>query len=358
MEPRVEGHVKSKSGVLTVLEGTGRMAHYSTRAGSGSRGLKWLGIPASLGLMVVGLIQFKRLLKREKSNPASPQPMTWQLTGFLMIPSRPLSRAWGRLMDVQIPSLLRKPLLGLYAAIYKCNMNESQRENLKDYTSLSDLFTRQLNEGARIIDHTHIIVSPCDGKILNYGKVKGNTIEQVKGVHYHVEAFLGPGIIPEPSEGKQMYHAVIYLGPGDCHHFYSPVQWKPSINRHFPGELLTVAPWAAKTMPGLFALNERANISGLWEHGLFMLSAVGAYNVGSITLTLDQDLKTNQKGRYKFGSYRDVTLEDCSLGKGDHVGYFDMGSSIVLVFEAPKDFNFVIKKGQSIKIGQPLGNVK
>jgi phosphatidylserine decarboxylase len=121
--------------------------------------LKWLGIPASLGLMVVGLIQFKRLLKREKSNPASPQPMTWQLTGFLMIPSRPLSRAWGRLMDVQIPSLLRRPLLGLYATIYKCNMNESQRENLKDYTSLSDLFTRQLNEGARIIDHTHIIVS-------------------------------------------------------------------------------------------------------------------------------------------------------------------------------------------------------
>ena len=54
------------------------------------------------------------------------------------------------------------------------------------------------------------------------------------------------------------------------------------------GELLTVAPWAARTMPGLFALNERFILSGRWEHGLFTFGAVGAYNVGSIAITLNK----------------------------------------------------------------------
>ena len=54
------------------------------------------------------------------------------------------------------------------------------------------------------------------------------------------------------------------------------------------GELLTVAPWAAKTMPGLFTLNERIVLSGLWEHGFFGFAAVGAFNVGSIRIALDK----------------------------------------------------------------------
>ena len=54
------------------------------------------------------------------------------------------------------------------------------------------------------------------------------------------------------------------------------------------GELLTVAPWAARKMPGLFTLNERAVLSGSWEHGFFSFSAVGAYNVGSIKLEVDK----------------------------------------------------------------------
>ncbi len=54
------------------------------------------------------------------------------------------------------------------------------------------------------------------------------------------------------------------------------------------GELLTVAPWAARTMPGLFALNERVVLSGQWNHGFFSFAAVGAYNVGSIQLAVDK----------------------------------------------------------------------
>lgn len=51
---------------------------------------------------------------------------------------------------------------------------------------------------------------------------------------------------------------------------------------------MTVAPWAAKTMPGLFALNERVILSGEWDHGYFSYSTIGAYNVGSIHMSLNE----------------------------------------------------------------------
>ena len=120
----------------------------------------------------------------------------------------------------------------------------------------------------------------------------------------------------------ELYHVTIYLAPGDYHGFHSPASWNAHTRRHFPGmytehassarlkyylhstwdddshvyccffsilgELLTVAPWAVKTMPGLFTLNERVLLFGQWEHGFFSFAAVGAYNVGSISLTVDE----------------------------------------------------------------------
>ena len=78
-----------------------------------------------------------------------------------------------------------------------------------------------------------------------------------------------------------------------------------------------------------------------------------------------QDVKTNKKGKYLYGSYFDKDLRlqngenDCdSVGlvrKGEHVGLFQLGSSIVLIFEAPKNFKFIINQNDTIKIGQPIG---
>ena len=54
------------------------------------------------------------------------------------------------------------------------------------------------------------------------------------------------------------------------------------------GDLLTVAPWAARTIPGLFSINERVILHGSWKYGFFSMTAVGAYNVGSIDLAIDE----------------------------------------------------------------------
>lgn len=246
-------------------------------------------------------------------------------------------------------------------------MHEAVIEDLKQYPSLLKLFTRQLKEGARTVSVEHPLVSPCDGKVLHYGVVDpSGHIEQVKGVTYKLEKFLGSKSLKTKSltnmqdeSQTSLYHIIIYLAPGDCHHFHSPTDWTVQTRRHFHGELLTVAPWAAKKMPGLFALNERTVLLGNWIHGFFSYTAVGAFNVGSIQLTVDEGLETNIKGQYKMGEFCEkqfgnLSSDGITLAKGDHLGCFNLGSSIVLVFEAPKDFQFHVRAGEKVCFGQPL----
>ncbi|GAB1607222.1 hypothetical protein Ahia01_001005600 [Argonauta hians] len=156
-----------------------------------------------------------------------------------------------------------------------------------------------------------------------------------------------------------LYHCVIYLAPGDYHRFHSPTDWIVYFRRHFPGELLSVHPGMARWIKGLFNLNERAMYVGLWKHGFFSMTAVGATNVGSIRIYNDHELATNT-WKKPDGNDTDKYLpnEQCpgiQVGKGDLFGEFNLGSTIVLIFEAPKDFQFNVEAGQRIKYGEAIG---
>ncbi|KAL8180627.1 UNVERIFIED_CONTAM: hypothetical protein K2H54_029925 [Gekko kuhli] len=163
-------------------------------------------------------------------------------------------------------------------------------------------------------------------------------------------------------ENNELYHCVIYLAPGDYHCFHSPTDWTVSHRRHFPGSLMSVNPGVARWIKELFCHNERVVLSGCWKHGFFSLTAVGAQNVGSIRIYFDQDLRTNSP-RYSKGSYNDFSFvtnnnkEGIPMRKGEHLGEFNLGSTIVLIFEAPKDFIFYLKPGQKIRFGEALGSL-
>ncbi|CAB1332590.1 unnamed protein product, partial [Coregonus sp. 'balchen'] len=264
------------------------------------------------------------------------------------IPTRLLSRAWGRLNQVELPTWLRKPVYSLYIWTFGVNMQEAAVEDLIQYRNLGD---------------------PADGKILHFGRVRNCEVEQVKGVTYSLETFLGPHTWAEainstikpsneedPSsfqdllvtkEGNELFHCVVYLAPGDYHCFHSPTDWRVAHRRHFPE---------------LFCHNERVVLSGEWTHGFFSLTAVGATNVGSIRIYFDKELRTNSP-RYSKGSYNDFSYlsnnnqEGVSMRKGEHLGEFNLGSTIVLLFEAPHDFTFNLKAGQKIRYGEPLGTM-
>ncbi|KAJ2912002.1 hypothetical protein MD484_g8412, partial [Candolleomyces efflorescens] len=165
--------------------------------------------------------------------------------------------------------------------------------------------------------------------------------------------------------GHSLFFTVIYLAPGDYHRFHSPTAWVVEKRRHFVGELFSVSPWMAKRLENLFVLNERVALLGRWRHGFFGMVPVGATNVGSIKVNFDQTLRTNVRGRPPPpGTFSEAVYSNASpilrgqpLNYAEEMGGFCLGSTIVLVFEAPSDFEFTVHPGQKVKVGQRLGDL-
>ncbi|XP_044259850.1 phosphatidylserine decarboxylase proenzyme, mitochondrial isoform X3 [Tribolium madens] len=292
----------------------------------------------------------------------------WEIDCYCMLPLRTVSRWWGWFADKKIPEFLRPVVYGLYANTFGVKLSEALHEDLRSYPSLADFFARPLKNGIRTIDHESDLVSPCDGTVLHFGTVHTGEIEQVKGVTYSLENFLGENTWNNNNNNVKdyrtsllhnahtLYQCVIYLAPGDYHRFHSPANWKPTHRRHFHGELLSVSPRIAKWVPGLFCLNERAVYLGSWDHGFFSYAAVGATNVGTVKVYCDKTLHTNHPK--KSDRCKDLCLgNDTYFKKGDPFGEFRMGSTIVLVFEAPVNFQFTILPGDRVQMGQGLGRV-
>ncbi|KAJ3475889.1 hypothetical protein NLI96_g11529 [Meripilus lineatus] len=166
--------------------------------------------------------------------------------------------------------------------------------------------------------------------------------------------------------GNALYFTVIYLAPGDYHRFHSPTAWVVEKRRHFVGDLFSVSPWMAKRLENLFVLNERVALLGRWKYGFFSMVPVGATNVGSIRINFDEALRTNvgSKRKHPLGTYTEAVYSAASpilggqpLVKAQEMGGFCLGSTVVLVFEAPKNFQFHVTPGQKVRVGQSLGEV-
>lgn len=170
---------------------------------------------------------------------------------------------------------------------------------------------------------------------------------------------------PLTQKDHKLFFCVVYLAPGDYHRFHSPVSWVVEMRRHFRGELYSVSPYVAKRLPNLFLLNERVALLGRWQYGFFGMVPIGATNVGSIRINFDRELRTNVQGHRKLmGTFSEATFRAASrilggqpLAAGDEMGGFLLGSTIVLVFEAPESFKFNVHAGEKVRVGQSLGDV-
>ncbi|XP_004511705.1 phosphatidylserine decarboxylase proenzyme 1, mitochondrial [Cicer arietinum] len=332
---------------------------------------------------------------------------------FRLLPLRSISRCWGHLTSMEIPVWLRPHVYRAWARAFHSNLEEAALP-LDKYTSLREFFARALKEGSRPIDaDPQCLVSPVDGTILRFGELKGAgaMIEQVKGFSYPVFSLLGASsflptadsnVQEEHSESititekskkswwrvslaspkvwdptsscpkKGLFYCVIYLKPGDYHRIHSPTDWNILVRRHFSGNLYPVNERATRTIRNLYIENERVILEGVWQEGFMALAAVGATNIGSIELFIEPELQTNKPRKKSLHSEPpEERVYDCegvgrALKKGDELGAFNMGSTVVLVFEAPiskllhegnssQEFNFSVKCGDRIRVGEALG---
>ncbi|KAG9738498.1 phosphatidylserine decarboxylase proenzyme, partial [Aureobasidium melanogenum] len=371
--------------------------------------------------------------------------------------------------------------------------DEINEPDLHVFPNLASFFYRTLKPGVRPLDpNPNALLSPADGKVIQFGTIDNGEVEQVKGVTYSLDALLGsqkptratPN--PQPSKDRSksadqeiiradeefaqvngisytlpnlfsgakskdtpkmaaedqstparasseqevrdtlalgdgggaqdswwqpvstaarptaLYYAVIYLAPGDYHRFHSPCSWVVESRRHFAGELYSVSPYLQRTLPGLFTLNERVVLLGRWRYGFFSYTPVGATNVGSIKINFDKELRTNSlttdtaadraaaaaaANNQPYSGFAEATYANASpllhgqpLQRGEEMGGFQLGSTIVLVFEAPKGrrpsfdegwgeasgtsedrkggWRWNIKPGQYVQVGQAIGWVR
>ncbi|EGD72312.1 hypothetical protein PTSG_00330 [Salpingoeca rosetta] len=266
--------------------------------------------PLALGIGLLGTLQVRRMIRNEEieqPNPLSPQTVDL----ILKLPARVLSRAWGAVNEVELPTWTRAPLLGVYARAFDCNMEEAEQQDLAQYRCLQDFFGRYLKRGARPIAPA-LVNSPADCKVLSYGQIDSDgVVDQVKGLSYRVDKLLGG--------------------------------------------LLSVAPVAARAVRNLFALNERVVLRGDWDHGHFFYCAVGAYNVGSIRVHANKAVETNLADIPASAQPREFPSMTKRFQKGEEVGAFRLGSTVVLVFEAPEDFHFRVRPGQKLRVGDQIG---
>ncbi|MFH4976920.1 hypothetical protein AB6A40_003629 [Gnathostoma spinigerum] len=278
----------------------------------------------------------------------------WMIRTYCSFPLNALSRVFGSLGYLHIPVCMRSVLLGYYVRTFGCRMDEALVEDLSQYSTFAEFFNRELKPVLRPISDA-ALVSPADGKVLQFGEVSNNRVEFVKGCDYEITEFLGP-VDPKVDPSRRLYQMVIYLSPGMYHGFHSPARFVCENELHVPGLLLSVRPSVLDRLPDLLCRNERVVLSGRWKHGFFSMTAVAATSVGDISIDADPNLRTNVRNiSNKLG---EGTCSSRALyhayKPGEKIGEFRLGSTIVLIFEAPPTITFAIEAGDDLKYGQSL----
>ncbi len=288
-------------------------------------------------------------------------PASWRLVLALLerLPQGALSRAFGRLADVEIPRRLRRPVLGAVARTLGIDLSEAELP-LDDYPSVNALFVRQLRPGARTWpDSPDVAGSPVDGVVGRLGMIRGGKILQAKGRWYSAAELLGDA--DEASRFDGGMYLTIYLSPRHYHRIHAPCGGTIGHARYVPGALLPVNAPAVAHIPDLFARNERliCHIDG--PLGRVAVVAVGAYNVGRISAAFDPDWCAGP-GETRWVTNRRPPAEELRrydppipVATGDEIMAFHLGSTVVLLFE-PGRAELVpeLRSGQEIRLGAPI----
>jgi len=254
-----------------------------------------------------------------------------KITLQYLLPKHLISRVVGYLAAARL-GFISHALIKLFIRAYGINMAEAKYENASDYVSFNEFFTRPLKDGARpLVADEATLVHPVDGAVSQAGPIEGDQLIQAKGHYYSVQALIG-GDAETAAEFDNGTFACIYLAPKDYHRIHMPVDGVLREMIYVPGELFSVNPLTAANVPGLFARNERVVAIFDTPVGPMSLTLVGATIVASIE-TVWAGTVTPPAGKDVFRwQYPTTGANAVHLKKGDEMGRFKLGSTVVLTF--------------------------
>lgn len=246
------------------------------------------------------------------------------------IPKSYLSWFIGTAANLPLPKSLAQLLIGWFARAYRIDPALATRP-VESFRSIGEFFTRDLRPELR--PTAEGIVCPVDGTLRIASDLSSSgEVTQVKGKTYTVARLLGGDPLVSRFEEGQLWN--FYLSPQDAHHIFSPVDGMIVRTVHIPGKLWPVNDWALSFVDSLFCVNERVVTFIESVHGLVAVVMVGATNVGRIALAYE-NLETNTAPWAPHLQRSIDHARPIAVKRGDKIGTFKMGSSVLVVFQRP-----------------------
>jgi len=241
-------------------------------------------------------------------------------------------------------------------SFYKVDMNQAIWPSPDDYSSFNSFFTRELKPDARSWKKdNNIILSPVDGFVSQIGNINNDEIIQAKGMNYSLARLLtNDSMLVKQFENG--YFATLYLSPSDYHRIHMPVTGRLIKSIYVPGDLFAVNSVSVRTVEQLFARNERFISIFETDLGLMAQIMVGAIFVGSMETVWSGQIIPTILRELTLYEYKDNPVQ---LNQADEFGRFNMGSTVILLFEKDKlSWLEGLNKNDAIQVGQVIGNVK
>jgi phosphatidylserine decarboxylase len=265
------------------------------------------------------------------------------------VPKNALSRLVGALTRWEAPRALLGWAITGFARRYGLDLTECEAP--ASFRTFGEFFARPLKPGLRpIAPGAEVLTSPVDGLVSETGVATSCRLLQAKGIDYTVGALLGDYEVAGRFEGGAW--ATIYLSPRDYHRIHFPLEGRVTGWRYVPGRLWPVNPASVRTVPALFAVNERLVVHMDTPLGACAIVAVGATIVGRVRASFDPSVPlTNLPGAVmQHGAYP----EPIPVSKGAELGAFEMGSTVILLFERGRA-GLRLSTGQRVRVGEPIG---
>lgn len=244
-------------------------------------------------------------------------------------------------------------LIRWFVRRYGVDMREADNPDLASYRTFNDFFARPLRPGVRPVADADF-VSPVDGAISQCGAIEDGRIVQAKGHRFTAAELIG-GDAELAAGFRHGAFANLYLSPRDYHRLHMPCAGRLTRMIYVPGTLFSVNPVTARGVPNLFARNERVVcVFESDDHGTFVLVLVGATIVGSMATVWHGVVNPKRTGRVSEWRYADG---DVVLAKGEEMGRFLLGSTIVMLFRPDTiAFDPAWVAERPVRLGERMGD--
>jgi phosphatidylserine decarboxylase len=261
------------------------------------------------------------------------------------IPRLAMTRFMGWFSKLENP-LVRHVSICLWRLFCDVDLTDAAEPH---YRSLHAAFIRRLRPGARTVEpDPNVLTSPCDGIVGAFGRISEGQAYQIKGFPYSITELLGDKADAGQFEGG--WYMTLRLTAGSYHRFHAPHDIIVERVRYISGDTWNVNPIALKRIERLFCRNERAPITARLQTlgGTMAMVPVAAVLVASIRLPfLDRERGLREAGE---------RTEHCDrrFAKGEEMGWFEHGSTILLLLQSDWLPCGALAVGQAMKMGMPL----